>query len=249
VHVIAAARRTDGFTLPEVLTAMAVGIILSVAAFTLVSVTIKRAGEVTGRVEANQKGRAAMDTITQHLRSQVCLSSTTPPIVTGQANYVSFYADLSDGSAGRPPERHELTYDSAQRTLVETDYIGTRAGTAIAYPATPSRTRTLALDVWPDRPVGATQDTPVFRYYAYDESTPPRPVEALPTPLSDRDRARAVRLEITFRAQPPRSTQANARGSILLHDDVYVRAADPDDPRDVRAFDPDDPNPVPPICA
>jgi hypothetical protein len=94
-----------------------------------------------------------------------------------------------------------------------------------------------------------TPTTPIFRYYAYDGSVPPRPKVQLPVPLSTTDRARTVRVEINFRVLPPsaKAGVTKSRGDVLMHDEVYVRAADPDDPRDVRPPDSDDP--VPPICA
>ncbi len=236
-------RREDGFTMVEMLTALVIGSLLMVVAFGLMGFTIKRTGEIAGRVEATQKGRAAMDTITQHLRSQVCLNSTTPPIASGDGNSVSFYADLTDGNAGKPPERHVMTYDPVKRTLAEQDFIGIRSGTTITYSATADRKRALAEFVVPETPT-----TPIFRYYAFDLSVPPRPALLLPTPLSASDRARTVRMEITFRALPPNTklTATKSRGDALFRDDVYVRAADPDDPRDVKPTDPTDP--VPPVC-
>jgi type II secretory pathway pseudopilin PulG len=163
-------RGQDGFTLPEMLTALIVGMIVVSVALGLLDFTIRRSGEIAGRVEASQKGRAAMDTMTQHLRSQVCLNSTTPPIATGDGTSVSFYTDLTDGSAGAPPERHVMNYDPAKRLLTEADYFGTRAGSNVIYPALPSRQRRLSANVVPDG-----SPAPIFKYYAYDTTvTPPR---------------------------------------------------------------------------
>jgi hypothetical protein len=237
-------RRQDGFTLPEMLSALIVGMIVVIVAMGLLDFTIRRSGEIAGRVEASQKGRAAMDTMTQHLRSQVCLTSTTPPIATGDANSVSFYADLTDGSTGEPPERHIVTYDPGKRLLVEEDYEGTRAVNTVSYSATWDRKRQLAHNVVPE-----TAGGPIFKYYAFDNTvTPPRPTVLLPTPLSPTDRARTVRMEIAFRVLPvsARKDALTARGDVVFRDDVYVRAADPDDPRDVRPPDPDDE--IPPVC-
>jgi prepilin-type N-terminal cleavage/methylation domain-containing protein len=238
------ARSEDGFTLPELLTSISIALIVSLATFSLIEFTIRRSGEVQGRVEATQKGRAAMDVITQHMRSQVCLSSDTPPLQIADANQVTFYTDLSDGTQGLPPEKQSITYDPAARTLIERDFVGTRQGQDVVYPASPTRVRTLAENVVP-----ATAGDPIFKYYAFDEAVdPPRPTVLLATPLVATDRARAVRVEINFRALPPQAQSATARGSILLHDEIYVRAADPDDPRDVRAPDPTNPNAIPPVC-
>ena len=135
-----------------------------------------------------------------------------------------------------------MTYDPVKRTLAEQDFIGIRSGTTITYSATPDRKRALAEFVVPETPT-----TPIFRYYAFDLSVPPRPALLLPTPLSASDRARTVRMEINFRALPPPNTKGTAtksRGDALFRDDVYVRAADPDDPRDVKPYRPCRPRPA-----
>jgi prepilin-type N-terminal cleavage/methylation domain-containing protein len=238
-------RSEGGFTLPELLTTLSIALIISMAAFALVDFTIKRTGEVAGRVEATQKGRGAMDTITQELRSQVCLNSTTPPLATAKPTEVTFYTDLSNPEDNEAPEKHTLVYDPDARTLTDQTFAGTRAGSVITYPAAPDMQRVLAANVVPESP-GA----PIFEYYAFDTAVPPRPSLELTNAagLIASDLARTVRMQITFRVLPPNAEKdkTNVRGSVLLHDDVYVRAADPDDPRDVRAPSADDE--VPPVC-
>jgi hypothetical protein len=140
-------------------------------------------------------------------------------------NAVSFYVDLTDGTTGRPPELHTITYDPATRTLIERDYIGTGTAPTISYPAagSPSRVRTLAENVLPTA-------TPIFRYYAYNTAPLPRPALALATPLSAVNLGRVARIELSFRTLPPKALSPSTRGSIVLEDEVYVRAADPNDP-------------------
>ena len=62
-----------GMTLPEVLVTMTIALVLSLATFALVDMTIRRTGEITARVDGVQRGRVAMDLMTRQLRSQVCL--------------------------------------------------------------------------------------------------------------------------------------------------------------------------------
>ena len=70
-------RREDGFTLPELLTTMAIAMIVSLATFTLIEIVMKRSGEVCSRVETTATARTAMDQITRQLRSQVCAKTST----------------------------------------------------------------------------------------------------------------------------------------------------------------------------
>jgi prepilin-type N-terminal cleavage/methylation domain-containing protein len=221
--------REDGFSLPELLVAITVALVISLACFTLIEVTMRRSGEVAGRVEASQKGRAAMDFMTRQLRSQVCLGTNIPPMVAGTANEVRFYTDLNRPELNLPPELHRITYDPTARTLVERAFVGTGAAPNVVYPATATRTKLLAERVVPYRPTGATADLPIFSYYAYNLATPPRPALALGVPLSATDLGRVARIEINFRKLTPGRT-LSTRGSIVLQDEVYVRAADPNDP-------------------
>lgn len=217
--------REDGMTLPELLVAISIAVIVSLAAFSLIETVMRRTAESAGRVEASQKGRAAMDTMTRQLRSQVCLSTTVPPVAAADTNSVSFYTDLSkDPSANLPPELHVLTYDATKKTITEYDYLGTGTAPTINYPpmTSPSRVRQLAQNVVPETSV------PIFAYYAYNGADPPRPDNQLGTPLSAVDLGTVARIEISFRTLSPNST--TTRGSIVLQDQVYVRAADPNDP-------------------
>jgi prepilin-type N-terminal cleavage/methylation domain-containing protein len=215
-------RNEDGMTLPEMLIAISIALIVSFASFTLIEVVMKRTAETQGRVEASQRGRAAMDTMTRQLRSQVCLATNVPPMAAADNNTVSFYTDLSDGTAN--PELHTITYDPSPtaRTLIERDYVGTGTAPAITYPTSPTRTKVLAENVVQNG------TTPIFRFYAYNSATPPRPDTLLSTPLSAANLGLVARIELSFRTLAPRST--TTRGSIVLEDQVYVRAADPNDP-------------------
>jgi hypothetical protein len=226
--MLARLRREDGVTLPEMLTGMTIAMIVSLACFSLIEFTMRRAGEIQGRVEASQKGRAAMDTITRQLRSQVCLSSTVPPMAAANVSSASVYVDHTDGTGGAPPEMHTVTYNPVTRQIVQRDFVGAGVAPAIVFPALPTRTKMLAENIVPYRPPGATQDVPIFRYYAFNTATPPRPDLALPTPLGATDLGRVARIEIAFRALRP-NARNSTRGSIVLQDEVYVRAADPND--------------------
>jgi hypothetical protein len=199
-----------------------IALVVSLAAFSLIEVVMRRTAETQGRVEASQKGRAAMDTMTRQLRSQVCLATNVPPMAAASDNSVSFYTDLTDPAAKKNPELHTITYDPAKRTLVEQDFVGSGTAPSITYPSTPSRIRTLAENVVPQG------STPLFRFYAYNAATPPRPDTPLSTPLSAANLGLVARIELSFRTLAPKST--TTRGSIVLEDQVYVRAADPNDP-------------------
>ena len=82
-------RSQAGFTLPELIVAMAIGMATVLAVYAVLDTSIKQSNDIAGRVNATQRGRIAMDIITRQLRSQVCYCPTVPAIVSGTNDSVS----------------------------------------------------------------------------------------------------------------------------------------------------------------
>ena len=219
-------RQQHGFTLPELLVAMTIGLMTVIGAYTVLETSMKQTTNVAGRVNATQRGRIAMDVITRQLRSQVCYSATVPALVSGTPDSVKFHADLSDGS--KPIQQREIVFNPTARTITERVWPG--SGSPLAFP-TMTVNRLLVDQVARRIP---SDPTPVFRYYAYDLNDPPRPDLELPTPLSTTDLARVAKIEVGFVALPPGERMpANGklpRGASALQNEIYVRVADPNDP-------------------
>jgi hypothetical protein len=168
-----------------------------------------------------------------------------------------FYVDFSNaavttsapGAVGidpkdTAPELHVLSYEPANQRIVERDYKVTAAATVngantYTYPtftSTPARFKVLLSNVVPYRAPGAAADTPVFTYYKF--TSPPVTVPpTLPTPtfplvpaagtgISVADTAVIAKVAVAYRSL----SDVGAKGaSTVFHDDVYVRAADPND--------------------
>jgi len=221
-------RREDGFTLPELLVTISIGMILSLATFSLVEFVMNRSGEVAARVDASQRSRVAMDLITRQLRGQVCLSTTVGPLVAADKNSVTFYVDFTDQSnPDTPPEKHKLTYvepvaPSTVGKITEDVYVGTSnhaTPPVFTYPAKATSSKDLLINVQ------QYNGAPIFAYYAFDTSNPPKPVTPLTSPLSAADLARVARIDVAFRAWPGGRSTSNT--SVALQDQVAVRQADP----------------------
>ena len=78
-------REETGATLIEVLTAVTIGTIVFAAILTMLESTVRHNTGVLSRTDAMQRGRLAMDMITQELRSQVCLNNLDNPAVVAGA--------------------------------------------------------------------------------------------------------------------------------------------------------------------
>lgn len=209
-----------GFSLPELLVAMAIGLIVIFGAFMLLDSSTRLSKATAQRVDATQRGRLALDLMMRELRSQVCLSGTTPPIVSGNATQVTFYVNL--GGPDQLPERHQISLESGD--LVLRRWVGTGVPPTMTWPATPTSTRTLLENV-------TTQgSTPLLRYFTWGAGSPLVPDSPLAAPLSGTSLALVVRIAVALRVQPARDFRdGSARGWADLQDAAFVRFADPND--------------------
>jgi prepilin-type N-terminal cleavage/methylation domain-containing protein len=220
-------RRNGGFTLVELLVAITIGSVVMLATFSLLDTSVVLTGKTQSRVDATQRGRLAMETITSQLRSQVCPNATTPAIVpTGGAavasdNYkVDFWIFTKTGAFA--PERHVIAWDTNTNSIIETDY--NQAGTQL-------RRRTLLTKV---RPPQTPANAPVFSYWAYPATGGTTPSRGpLTTPLSPADAAAAALIKVNFVAQPDTNTSPAKTTPPLesqsFSDQVFARTADPND--------------------
>ncbi len=232
-------------TLPELLVAMVIGMIVSLAAFSLIETTMNRTGEITSRVDTTQRGRAAMDFITRELRSQVCVQATAPAMTDDRSIYaatptsVTFFSDLSDesfrtGNTVKAPELRSIALENGK--LIERRWAGVATGTAAqptysytGYPGTPTATRVLIDDASTTQVTTVGAAPLVFRYFQYDTSVKPA------TPTAELDTRAGVtpaqatlitKIDVAFRANRARG-KATDRGSSAFENTVFARIADP----------------------
>ena len=246
-------RQQDGMSLPELLVAMSIAMIISLAVFALVETVMRRAGDVGARVESTQRARIAMDFITRQLRSQVCVLSTSPAtvdpraVVTGTPTSVTYFSDMGDesnrsGNTIKAPELRSLSFESGK--LIERIWVGVQGGTAFNptysyanYPLTPTKTRVLADELSTIEKTAGGQPL-VFRYFEFNTATPPKPeAEIQPGAGMTATKASLVsRIDVAFQANRTRG-KATDRGSTQLKNTIYVRTADPNSttPRPVCA--------------
>lgn len=231
-------RDERGMTLPELLVAIVVGMIVALAAFSLVEVTMRRTGLTSNRIEGTQAGRMAMDTITREVRSQVCVrrSDGTPAMVAPRAVYaatdtsIAFFVDLSDGSQN--PQLRTLSFENNQ--LIERDYLGTldpgtvgatATYTYAGYPGTPSKSKVLLDNVR----LGSFPT--YFQYFNYDANTPPQPdnpIVAGPG-LDAQTLGSIAKISVSFTSYARNATpeKNKVEPGVTFTDDVFVRSADP----------------------
>lgn len=215
----------SGFTLVELLAAMAIGLMVLMAAFMVLDRATSVTKEIADRQDAVQRGRQAMELIVRDLRSQVCLGDETEPITVADDDRVTFYADLSDGST--PVEQRTIRYDAASKTMVEDVHVGTGTYPDLVFAGTPTTSRVLVEAVEPV--TNGAQTVPVLRFYAFDVGGTPGDLLELPTPLVSDDAIRTVLVKVAFVVLPGGERPPDRRAT-TLESDVYVRLADPSTP-------------------
>jgi prepilin-type N-terminal cleavage/methylation domain-containing protein len=105
----------EGFTLVELLTGLVIGTVIVAAGFAAVIAANKSQTLTTMRIDATNRGRIAMESITSSIRSQQCALGTRPMIWgsdTGMEFYASEGTALTKGpSAGEQPiQRHRIEW-------------------------------------------------------------------------------------------------------------------------------------------
>jgi prepilin-type N-terminal cleavage/methylation domain-containing protein len=216
--------RTDdsGFSLIELLAAMLVAGILLTAVMNVFINGVKGASRVQDRVDSQQRGRLAMDRVTSLLSSQVCLSSSIPPVVGGTSTdkSVTFYGDLQ--GASNTPSRYTLTWSAAAKTLTEYQYTaasGSLTSPPIVWSGTPAVTRLIASNVWPAQDDAGT-DLPVFSYYRFEADGTVNLANPIAlngsSQLALADADDVVQVGVAFRVVPAKSiTSVDARSTSI----------------------------------
>jgi prepilin-type N-terminal cleavage/methylation domain-containing protein len=226
-------RSEDGYSLTELVVTLAVGSVLLMAIFLVLDTLVVQSARVQDRVDNVQRGRQAMESITQSLRSQVCLGAGIPAISQADDNSVTYYGDLGDENF--TPNKYRLAYDPATNGGTITEYLYPGSGTPpnVTFPGSPSRQRTLITHATRYTDPSTGQVVPMFRYYAFT-SQPVTPNQLQTTPLDGNPSstaanaaAKTVKVGISFTANPTRQTN---RTKSLFQNYVYVRTSDPSDP-------------------
>jgi prepilin-type N-terminal cleavage/methylation domain-containing protein len=210
-------RDQSGFTLPELLVAMPIGIIVLLGAFLTLDSSVVLTGKVTQRVDRTQRARVAMENITRKLRSQVCPAAGTSALISADDYSVRFYSFL--GTRPFVPDIREIAWDTNTNTIVERTWAGSGTAPSTTWAASPT-TSTLLTDVKPTFLSGTSGPRgAIFKYYVGTSQTPAT------TPLSSADLTATSRIGLSFMTY---AQSTNFTGPAeTMQNDVFVRTADP----------------------
>jgi Tfp pilus assembly protein PilW len=238
-------RDSSGFSLIELVWAMALGMIVLLAAFVVIDRSFAANKTITDREDALQRGRQALELITRELRSQVCLPTqpATLPIVVNASSPTSddktivFYTYLGDASAATVangqrdagtnqvfPEQHVISYvagsGSTGNKITETDAKVTSFAPLTV--ASAYRTNVLATNV-------VLPTSKLFTYYEGSASGGVLTSTPLTTPLSATDAASVVQVDVNYKVNPSKITATSNSQATTFTDSVFFRSVSPED--------------------
>ena len=227
VHRLGRRMRSErGFTLIEMMFSAFIGVLVLLVLLNLLDATQQATSRVSTRVDSTQRGRAAMEQVTQRLRSQVCLG-TTPPIITGTTSSVTYYANIGNTTDFHPEKRRLFVLNGDLHEEV-TEGVGTWPSRTFT---TTPKDRILLKGLQPAKAgpndVGyvAGTDLPYLRYYAYDGATPPSANVEVKPPFTTADPIRIVKVVVSLKSSGVAEDRVNSTFVV----GVTSRLASPND--------------------
>jgi prepilin-type N-terminal cleavage/methylation domain-containing protein len=171
-----------GYTLVELVIAMALGTMLMLGALAFLEFTTSDVARITARAEVDRTGRTALENVMLDLHS-ACVAESVPPVQPGStATTIKFISETSPLNTNGEPvsalpgvRLHEIAYEPAsgktQGKLVERTWPSTGNAPKYAFntAATPTK-HTLLTGVTQSTRVnhsGVSENAPIFSYYRY----------------------------------------------------------------------------------
>jgi len=155
-------RSEAGFTLVELLATMVAGIVVLMALFTIMDVTLHQTTQTFSLVDATERARPAFEQIENELHSACFEDEETPIQVGSNANALIFITSASN--AATPTELwHEIDFASGKLTdsTYSTNYSEVSGIPTWSRGTQQGSTRTLLTNV------SQSGTTPAFQYFAY----------------------------------------------------------------------------------
>lgn len=146
------------------------GLVVVIALFTLVDVTLRSTTRTFSAVDATQHGRIALEDLENELHS-ACVTDSIAPIQAGSDDtsltFVSQYGSTASdaNAASLTPVEHTISFDPVAQTLTDTTAVATGGSGPDWTFGGPTTSRVLLTNV------SQQGSEPVFQYFAYAEPT------------------------------------------------------------------------------
>jgi prepilin-type N-terminal cleavage/methylation domain-containing protein len=218
-------RDEDGFSLMELLVALAIGSVVLTAVMNVFLNGMQGSAKVADRSDASARARLTTDTISSLLQAAVC-NNNTAPITAATAVSITF-----TGALGGPEDaavQYRIRWDSSTKTVYEDIYnnSGQKSATdsTLLYPTTPTTTRVIGLNMMP------SDGTTLFRYYPFNSTTGVIGSEVTAPGTDPAALKPIVAIATNLRALPERTKNTATASSAPIEAQSVVGQVDPSNP-------------------
>jgi Tfp pilus assembly protein PilV len=217
--------RTDhGFTLVEMLVAMVSGLVVILATFSVLDISISQSSRISERVDADQHGRLAMEKLMLELHSS-CIAFASNPVEPGSTDTnIKFVSQSGNEAYFTSVTKHEVSLNTATHKLIDASYLSTNTaaelGTSWNFPAAPTSTQPLLKGAFQTVEPASGLVIPVFRYYKYQGGNISTTPET--TPISAADAKATAEVTVNFTIAPS-SERVDADRKVELTNTAVLR--------------------------
>jgi prepilin-type N-terminal cleavage/methylation domain-containing protein len=219
-------RDDAGFSLMELLVALAIGTIVLSAVMMVFVNGMQGEARVTDRADSTARARTTTDIISSLLQAATC-NFNTAPITSATATSVTF-----TGALGGPEDdavQYRVRWDSATKTVYQDTFLKTGTVAAndstLVYPSTPTTTKVIGTNMAPAD--GAT----LFKYYAFNATSGTIAGTDTPSPILDANTRRSiVAIQTSLLALPEHTTGSSDPAQTAVEAQSVVGQVDPSNP-------------------
>jgi prepilin-type N-terminal cleavage/methylation domain-containing protein len=172
-RALARLRSERGFTLIEMLVALAAGMVVMMALGMIELSTSDQTTREFSRIDSTSRAQVAIENLENQLHS-ACVTNTTPILAGSTPTTLQFVSQYGSGPTVTPVE-DQVTFNSATGRLTEYQYQETgyttdsNGQTVYTFSTTPIVTNGKTLLTNVSQTVIGGVSTPVFQYFAYQE--------------------------------------------------------------------------------
>jgi Tfp pilus assembly protein PilW len=216
-------RDEHGFTLVEMLVTLVTGIIVVLATLSVLDISISESSRISERVDADQRGRLAMEKVIQELHSSCTSYEAIPVGEESGAEKLILVSQPTAAAVLTKVTKHVIAYNEATHTLTDESFPSTNTASELDTPwkfsTTASGTQTLLNNV--HKSIAGSETVPIFRYYRYVGS------ELSSTPQSDspklgEEAENTAEVTVSFATAPTSERTSGAR-TVDFSDSAVLR--------------------------
>lgn len=217
-------RAEHGFTLVEMLVAIVSGMVVILATLSVLDISISQSSRISERVDADQRGRLAMEKLMLELHSS-CIAFASNPVEPGSTDTnIKFVSQSGNEAYFTSVTKHEVSLNSVTHQLTDTSYVSTNTaselGTSWNFSATPTSTQPLLTGAFQTVEPLSGLVVPVFRYYKYEGGNISLTPET--TPVSAADAKATAEVTVNFTTAPS-SERTDADRKVELTNTAVLR--------------------------